>query len=294
MGLHARSHLPIEVGIELHDRSIPKNPIGNSMSGSSTAHPETESLTMENGSPVQAVKTGTTQRATISARDILSVSRATAGAPLSASHFNNAVPTFIGAREEPSAPSYASANVSRSALSTSSESIERAKTVSETFEAIDAQDQIPASQWTLSGSRRAEAGFQDPSLGWVSVRAQAGTGGIHATLVPASDVAGEALNTHLAGLNAHVTPRYEHLNPITLASPDVAMNGQDAAEHSPQRDGRGSHQSEAQQSQNSQTPRTDTVQSISSPIMPVEMGSVESTAITAGQSPGEQHVSVIV
>ena len=88
----------------------------------------------------------------------------------------------------------------------------------EPFMAIDSGGDDTSAKWVLAGGHRAEAGFQDSSLGWVSVRAQAGAEGIHAAVVPSSDVAAQVLGSHLAGLNAHLASQYEHLNPVTLLS----------------------------------------------------------------------------
>jgi hypothetical protein len=66
-------------------------------------------------------------------------------------------------------------------------------------------------------------------LGWVGIRADLGVGGIHATLVPATADAAQALGSHLAGLNAHLAERHTPLETLTLAAPenqgaDAGMN----------------------------------------------------------------------
>jgi hypothetical protein len=252
---------------------------------------------MEDGSRTQALKMGTRMRAPANPRNLTtSGTCAIAGSFVTAAHSIQPMETtapIVGARGEPWAQSFASAHTAQPGLPASLESTERAEKAIETFTAIDAQEHGSTSKWTLSGNNRAEAGFQDPALGWISVRAQSGAGGIHAVVVPASDVAAQVLNAHLAGLNAHMTPHYEHLNPVTLASPGSGLSGWDAEGHSAQHNDRGSSQSEAEQSREaSQSPRT--AQSISSVIGRVEMEEAESPGITAGQGPGEQHVSVIV
>jgi hypothetical protein len=79
-----------------------------------------------------------------------------------------------------------------------------AATTRDTFSALDAGTSPGTPAWTHAGSQHAEAGFRDPALGWVSVRADLNGGGIHATLVPSSAEAAQALNGHLAGLSTHL------------------------------------------------------------------------------------------
>jgi hypothetical protein len=100
--------------------------------------------------------------------------------------------------------------------------------VREPFTSIDAGAEDTAPKWVSAGVHRAEAGFQDPSLGWVSVRAQFGTGGIHAAVVPSTDVAAQVLGSHLAGLNAHLSSHYEHLNPVSISTPDAGWASRDS------------------------------------------------------------------
>jgi hypothetical protein len=162
---------------------------------------------------------------------------------------------------------------------------------SEPFAAIDAGSGTPVSHWTVAGNHRAEAGFQDPELGWVSVRAQAGSGGMHVTLVPTSDAAAQVLDTHLAGLNAHVRPHYEHLNPVTLASPEPGSNSLSTGEHAAQRDGRDKSQNQGQQD-SSATP----IETPHAPSRPheVKVRALATPAIITGQNSHQHHVSVIV
>ena len=119
----------------------------------------------------------------------------------------------------------------------------------DTFSALDARldagldagtpPSTPA--WTHAGSQHAEAGFRDPALGWVSVRADLNAGGIHATLVPSSAEAAQALNGHLAGLSTHLVEQQSPVASLTMASPSESglENGmgqrmQQGAEGNPQ------------------------------------------------------------
>ncbi len=83
------------------------------------------------------------------------------------------------------------------------------------FAALD-NAAAPASTWTHAGAHHAEAGYLDPSLGWVSVRADAGAAGLHAAIVPGSALAASTLGDHLAGLNAFLA-EHNHAAIVTLA-----------------------------------------------------------------------------
>ena len=117
-----------------------------------------------------------------------------------------------------------------------------AATTRDTFSALDAGTSPGTPAWTHAGSQHAEAGFRDPALGWVSVRADLNGGGIHATLVPSSAEAAQALNGHLAGLSTHLVEQQSPVASLTMASPSESgvENGmgqrmQQGAEGNPQR-----------------------------------------------------------
>ena len=116
-----------------------------------------------------------------------------------------------------------------------------AATPRDAFSALDAGTSPSPPAWTHAGSQHAEAGFRDPALGWVSVRADLDAGGIHATLVPGSAEAAQALNGHLAGLSTHLAEQQSPVASLTMASPSEsgAENGmgqprQQGAEGNPQ------------------------------------------------------------
>lgn len=88
------------------------------------------------------------------------------------------------------------------------------------FSALDAESSDPAPSWIHAGAHRAEAGFQDPALGWVGVRADANGGSIHASLVPASADAAAALGGQMAGLSEHLAERHTPVETLTLAAPE--------------------------------------------------------------------------
>ena len=74
--------------------------------------------------------------------------------------------------------------------------------------------------WLHAGAQRAEAGYQDPALGWVSVRAGVADGAIHAAIVPGSADAATALGSHLGSLNSYLAERDIHSTTVTVASPE--------------------------------------------------------------------------
>lgn len=88
----------------------------------------------------------------------------------------------------------------------------------ETFSALDAGPGSGTSAWIHAGRHHAEAGFQDPALGWVGVRADAGSSGIHAALVPGSGDAAQVLGSHIAGLNAYLAEHHAPVETLTVAA----------------------------------------------------------------------------
>jgi hypothetical protein len=90
----------------------------------------------------------------------------------------------------------------------------------DTFAALDSAAAPSAPTWTHAGAHRAEAGYQDPDIGWVGVRADSSGGGIHASLVPGSTVAADTLGGHLAGLNSYLAEHHSPVANVTLAHPE--------------------------------------------------------------------------
>jgi hypothetical protein len=97
-----------------------------------------------------------------------------------------------------------------------------AATTQDTFSALDAGASPVTPAWTRAGSQHAEAGFRDPALGWVSVRADLNGGGIHATLVPSTAEAAQALDGHLAGLSSHLIEQQSPVASLSVASLTMA------------------------------------------------------------------------
>ena len=93
----------------------------------------------------------------------------------------------------------------------------------ETFAALDsgvgAGTAVGTPAWIHAGGQRAEAGFQDPALGWVGVRADLNGGSVQAAVVPGSTEAAQALSGHLAGLNAFLAEQHTPVATLTMAAP---------------------------------------------------------------------------
>ena len=73
-------------------------------------------------------------------------------------------------------------------------------------------------RWVQVGTRHAEAGFHDPSLGWISVHAERDANGLHAVLIPSSNDAEKMLGAHLNGLNAHLVSDHIQISPVTMST----------------------------------------------------------------------------
>jgi hypothetical protein len=93
------------------------------------------------------------------------------------------------------------------------------KGAGETFAAMDAQANGSGITWVHSGTHQAEAGFQDPALGWVAVRAEMGAGGVHAAIVPGTAEAAQTLGGHMAGLSAHLAEQRVGVSAVSMNSP---------------------------------------------------------------------------
>lgn len=92
-------------------------------------------------------------------------------------------------------------------------------TPEETFAALDAGNTVGAPSWVHAGGHQAEAGFEDPALGWVSVRADMNAGSVHAAVVPGTAEAAQELSGHLAGLNAYLSEQHTLVATVSMAAP---------------------------------------------------------------------------
>jgi hypothetical protein len=94
-----------------------------------------------------------------------------------------------------------------------------------TFAALDAGTGAGTPAWVSTGSKQVEAGYKDPELGWVGVQAKSSGGGVHATIVPGSTNAAEALSGHLAGLNTFLAENRSQVDTVTVAALDGRSTG---------------------------------------------------------------------
>jgi hypothetical protein len=131
-------------------------------------------------------------------------------------------------------------------------STDRGETVSvpssarEPFAAIDAATRPDPPNWVHLGSRRAEAEFQDPSLGWIGVRADGSAGQVHATLMPRSSDAAQELGGHMAGLNDYLADVHTPVQSLHIALPEAREAGSSSEREQAQQMGQGSNQGMSQ------------------------------------------------
>jgi len=112
----------------------------------------------------------------------------------------------------------------------------------ETFAALDSDAAPGALTWTHAGARQAEAGFQDPTLGWIGVRADRDGGGIHASLVPGSVEAAAELGSHLDGLNGYLAAQHTPVESLRMAAPEGNLSGAGAQQNLEHGTGQGTGQ----------------------------------------------------
>ena len=136
----------------------------------------------------------------------------------------------------------------------------------ETFTALDVQADGRSPLWTHTGSQRAEAGFQDPALGWVGVRAETAGGSIHAVILPDSMQAAQVLGTHMQGLGPHLSDRHLPVETVSLQSGGTGNSGtgqgggqQNPAQENVQQDSFGSTAGMAGAAQSARAPEAVTL-----------------------------------
>jgi hypothetical protein len=95
----------------------------------------------------------------------------------------------------------------------------------ETFARLDADNAPRSIHWVQAGAHHAEAGYLDPALGWVGVRAESSGGGVHAAVLPGSTEAAQVLSSHLGGLNAFLAQEHGPHATATMAAPQDGRYG---------------------------------------------------------------------
>jgi hypothetical protein len=208
--------------------------------------------------------------------------------PVVASQTATAGIASIGLRT-PAAAQLSSAPASDRAQTSTATSA--ASSAQDTFSALDRGTSLGTPTWTHAGGQHAEAGFSDPALGWVGVRADLSASGIHATLVPDSAEAAQALNGHLAGLSSHLVEQQAPVVSLSMASPGdngvesgTGQHMQQGAEGSPQ----GRESAGSQAGSHGSTPQS---LSTSDLTAPAQSGVLDTLAYT-GELRGT-HVSVM-
>ena len=97
-------------------------------------------------------------------------------------------------------------------------------------------------QWSHARAHVAEAGFQDPSLGWISVRATRDLAGLHALVVSPSPEAERTLSAHLSGLNSYLANNQIEVSAVGLSSCEDARHssnrGAESQQHNAREEGR--------------------------------------------------------
>jgi hypothetical protein len=156
------------------------------------------------------------------------------------------------------------------------------------FDALDSDAGLAQPSWTHADARHAEAGFQDPALGWVGVRADLGGGAIHASLVPSTADAAQTLGGHLAGLNLHLAEQQTRVDTLTLAAPE---DGSRNAAMDPSANQRGNQQA-GSDSQQGRSPVKSTEESRTIVIKPQPSLPGLETSFAAANGMGT-HVSLV-
>ena len=112
----------------------------------------------------------------------------------------------------------------------------------DTFAALDEQNPPGAPVWIHTGGNKAEAGFKDPTLGWIGVRAQVDAGGVHASVVTASALASQALSSNMTNLSAYLDEQHTPVQSLTMATSESSWEGRNTDNPSSTNAGQGNAQ----------------------------------------------------
>jgi hypothetical protein len=96
----------------------------------------------------------------------------------------------------------------------------------ELFTALDADRTTADPTWIRTGTHEAEAGYQDPEIGWVTVRAHTQPNGVHASLVATSMDAAQSLSGHLGGLSAYLADHHASVQHVSISAPEIRWGEQ--------------------------------------------------------------------
>ena len=162
-------------------------------------------------------------------------------------------------------------------------------TMGDPFAVLDTGSGVGKPNWVHAGGQRAEAGFEDPELGWVGVRADLSGGVVHAALVPGSAEAAQVLSAHLPGLSTYLSEQHAPVATLTMETTDGsgAGTGQSMQQNADQNTGQNASagtQAEARADPAANSPRE-------SPDRATESGAVNPASLTGGLS--GTHISVM-
>lgn len=179
------------------------------------------------------------------------------------------------------------ANGTAAGVGESSSAAQGTSTTHQTFATLDNIDDRTALNWVHAGARHAEAGFEDPTLGWIGVRADQSGGGVHAIVVPPTAEAAQALGSQMAGLNAHLAESHTPLASLSLGPAEGREGGAGAGQSFNQSAGQDQAQSNSQDPYVSPTQVIGTVSSVASAVV--------STPTTSPGLPDHEakHISVM-
>jgi hypothetical protein len=185
-------------------------------------------------------------------------------------------------------PSHAPSMQNRPAVSANDGTV----TLRHPFEALDRQIDAPRAHWVSSSANRAEASFEDPTIGLITVRAHSDAAGVHASVVPGSIEAAQTLASHISGLNTHMASLHPDMHRVTLAPPSSTGNSSDPAGGMTREQGRENHGDNQHSSGHPQS----TTSTESDPFIAVHTQSELTTGnhLHAAASPlGGVHISVL-
>jgi hypothetical protein len=155
-------------------------------------------------------------------------------------------------------------------------------TAQETFAALDAGTGFSTPSLTHASGKHAEAGFQDPTLGWVSVRADLSGGSIHASLMPESAAAAQALGAHMEGLSNYLNDQHSSVSSLTLDTAGGSGSGMD--QNMNQSAGQNANQQNAASTQSNWRAGTQTTAELSASTTSATAADVNTPAYTGGSS----------
>lgn len=123
--------------------------------------------------------------------------------------------------------------------------------VKDAFVRMDAGD-APSAHWLRSAPRMVEVGVDDPSHGWLEIRAQGGAGQVAASLSAASPEAHSALHAQLSGMAEYLADRAIGVRSLAVGEPASAGSAAGFSDRGGSGPGQGSNQG-ADQNMNQNT-----------------------------------------